>query len=208
MDDGNSTNGNGASTSSSEGGGSRKRSAHSTNPSQYRSVVDFDTEDELREAMLTFLSDVDGDLNGSCSAQLSALLGEIEDGQPVQKVVRSELQAELACGYDWVLPTFDEETQNPQTVLDELQRLQVMKSYLVVDSKRDEAFDRITQLATRIFDVPVSMMTLVDLGRQYYMSTHGFEKYGLQDLNNIPRKMSFCARKLHRQLDLFVDYLC
>ena len=206
MDRDNSADGNGASTSSSEGGGSRKRSAHSTNPSQYRSVVDFDTEDELRDAMLTFLSDVDGDLNGSCSAQLSALLGEIQDGQPVQKVVRSgELQAELACGYDWVLPTFDEETQNPQTVQDELQRLQVMKSYLVVDSKRDEAFDRITQLATRIFDVSVSMISLVDLGRQYYMSTHGLDKYGLQDLNNIPRNMSFCARKLYRQLDLFLE---
>lgn len=182
--------------SSGVDGGSRKRSMHSTNQSPFRSVVDFDTEEQLREAMLSFISDVDGENNGSCSAQLSALLGEINDGQPIQKVVRSgELQAELACGYDWVVPKFDEETQNPQSVRDELQRLQVLKSYLIMDAKREEAFDRITQLASRIFDVPVAMVSLVDLGRQFYLSTHGFEKYGLADLRDIPRNLAFCSRK-------------
>ena len=115
----------------------------------------------------------------------------------VSCVIRSgELQAELGAGYDWVVPKFDEETCHPQSVHDEMQRLQVLKSYLIMDAKREEAFDRITQLTSRIFDVPVAMVTLVDLGRQFYLSTHGFEKYGLADLRDIPRDFAFCSRKL------------
>ena len=190
------------------GGGSRKRSVHSTNQTPHRSVVDYDTEEQLREAMLSFISDVEGESNGSCSAQLSALLGEIHDGQPVQKVIRSgELQAELACGYDWVVAKFDEETSNPQSVQEEMQRLQVLKSYLIMDTKREEAFDRITQLASRIFDVPVAMVTLVDLGRQFYLSTHGFEKYGFADLRDIPRNFAFCSRKLYHLFCCYFDFL-
>jgi hypothetical protein len=174
----------------------RKRSVHSTNPTPYRSVVDYDTDEQLREAMLSFLSDIEDENTGSCSAQLTALLGDIQDGQPVQKVVRSaDLQAELSSICDWVFPTFDSETTNPQTVHDEFVRIQNLKSYWILDSKREEAFDRITQLASRIFDVPVAMVTLVDLGRQFYMSTHGFDKYGLEDLRDIKRDDAFCTRK-------------
>jgi hypothetical protein len=180
---------------SSTGHGSRKRSVYSTNQGPNRSVVDYDNDDELREAMLSFINDAYDMNSNSCSAQLTALLGEIHEGQPVQKVVRTqELQTELASGYDWILPKHDPETTHPQSLQEELQRLQVLKSYLIVDSQREEAFERITQLASRIFDVAVSTVTLVDLGRQFYMSNHGFEKFGIRDLRDLPRKFAFCAR--------------
>jgi hypothetical protein len=106
-----------------------------------------------------------------------------------------ELQTELSSGFDWVLPTFDVETTTPQSLHDELKRLQVLKTYLVLDSKREEAFERITQLASRIFDVPLSMVSLVDLGRQFFMSNHGFKNFGLEEVRDLPRKFSFCSRK-------------
>lgn len=96
-----------------------------------------------------------------------------------------------------MLPAFDAETTNPQLLEDELKRLQVLKTYLVLDSKREEAFDRITQLASRIFDVPLSMVSLVDLGRQFFMSNHGFKAFGLEEARDFPRKFAFCSRKLY-----------
>ena len=107
---------------------------------------------------------------------------------------------------DWILPTFEDETTNPQTVNEEIKRLQTLKSYLVLDSKCEEAFDRITQLASRIFDVPLSMVTLIDLGRQYLMSSHGLSNFGLneEDTRDVPRKLAFCSRKSNSLLFSFI----
>jgi hypothetical protein len=73
------------STTSSSSGGSRKRSAMSTNEGPNRSVVDFDTESQLREALLTFFNDEE-EINPNCSTQLSSILSDIREGQPIQKV--------------------------------------------------------------------------------------------------------------------------
>ena len=72
----------------------------------------------------------------------------------------------------------------------EMTRLQVLKSYLILDADREQAFERITSLASRIFDVPIALISLVDLGRQWFMSNHG-----LGDVRETPRKLAFCARK-------------
>lgn len=57
----------------------RKRSASSSNNSgPNRSVTDYDTEEQLHKAMLA--------VEEGCSADLSAMLAEIQEGQPVQKV--------------------------------------------------------------------------------------------------------------------------
>jgi hypothetical protein len=64
---------------------SRKRSAASTNQGSYRSVVDYDTEEQIFEALMLFLDD-EVDHNQSCSAQMNSLLSEIREGEPVQKV--------------------------------------------------------------------------------------------------------------------------
>jgi hypothetical protein len=55
----------------------RKRPAVSSNPGPSRSVVDYGTDDQLRKAMLA----AEG-----VSAECLALLEQIEEGQPVQKV--------------------------------------------------------------------------------------------------------------------------
>lgn len=107
------------------------------------------------------------------------------------KVARTdELQSELADNLDWVLPRFDPDTTEAQSMKEELKRLQVLKSYLVLDAKREEAFERITALAARIFDVPIALVSLVDLGRQWFMSNRG-----LGETRETHRKFAFCSRK-------------
>lgn len=199
-----------------------KRSVHSTNEGPNRSVVDYDTEEQLREAMYSFMYDSDDDIdplldmndtndaqnssgrncNSNCSAQLSALMKDIYEDihQPLQKMSKTcdNVHQELVDRSDWIIPAIDLEEYHPQTVYDEVHRLQALKTFDIVDSVREVAFDRITSLASRIFDVPLSMVSLVDLGRQFYMSNHGFDKYGLHDMRDLPRKFAFCSRKFKR----------
>ena len=139
---------------------------------------------------------------------------EKEKPPPARSVVdfatEAELHAALTCGcntnnsnnnnnsrnnLDWVLPNFDPETTNPQNMKEELRRLLVLKSYLILDSEREEAFDRITALASRIFDVPIALVSLVDLGRQWFMSNRG-----LGEVRSTPRKQAFCAHAIQSKL--------
>ena len=91
---------------------------------------------------------------------------------------------------DWLLPTFDPECMEPQNIDEEIKRLTVLKSYRVLDQEREDAFDRITGLAARIFDVPVAVINLIDLGRLWLLSTNG-----LGEIRECPRKVTFCACK-------------
>jgi hypothetical protein len=64
---------------------------------------------------------------------------------------------------DWVLSTYDPETTEAQSMKEELHRLCALKSYLVLDSEREEVFERITTLATRLFNVDIALISLVDV---------------------------------------------
>jgi CheY-like chemotaxis protein len=100
--------------------------------------------------------------------------------------------------WDWVLSNCDNESAEPQSVNDELHRLKVLMSYMILDSDSEEAFDRLTRMAARIFGVPIALISLVDLGRNWFMSN-----YGLGDVLQIPREGSFCARAIHGKSDVF-----
>jgi hypothetical protein len=87
----------------------------------------------------------------------------------------SEEQWELADHLDWVLPYYDPETTEEAYMDEEIKRLKVVKSYLLLDAKREHAFDRITALAARIFDAPISVISQLDLGRQWHVSLFGMD---------------------------------
>ena len=53
---------------------------------------------------------------------------------------------------------------------EETKRLMTLKEYCILDSDQEEKFERMTALASRIFDVPICLVTLVDIGRQWFMS--------------------------------------
>jgi serine/threonine protein kinase len=70
---------------------------------------------------------------------------------------------------------------------DESARLAAVRSYDVLDTPADGAFDRITALAARLFDVPVAIVSIVDFDRIWFKSHHGLE------ISEIGRDAGLCA---------------
>jgi PAS domain S-box-containing protein len=73
---------------------------------------------------------------------------------------------------------------------DEAERLAALRSLKLLDTKPQERFDRITRIATRLFSVPISTLTLIDSDREWFLSLQGVaEREG-------PRARSFCGHAL------------
>jgi CheY-like chemotaxis protein len=106
---------------------------------------------------------------------------------------------DLTKGLDWVLTNYDIKTSEAQSLDEELERLQVLRSYLILDSERELPFERLTALASRIMDVPIALVSLVDLGRQWFMSNRG-----LGECRETPRDQAFCAHTIVTTEDLLV----
>jgi len=153
-----------------------------------RSVNDFDSESALREALMeavdpASVEDGDGIPIFRCfgpptsSASESAQIPLISD----------------QTAFDWVLTNYDPETTAVQSMKEELHRLLVLKSYLILDSNEHrETFERLTALGQRIFRAPVCLVSLVDLGRQWFVSNRGLP----EDCHETPRNLAFCAHAI------------
>lgn len=75
----------------------------------------------------------------------------------------------------------------PDLPLNEDSRLATLRELQLLDSEADEGLDRLTELATQIFDVPTSLITLIDEDRQWFKSRHGLS------ICETPRRISFCG---------------
>ncbi|RYX80690.1 HD domain-containing protein [bacterium] len=71
--------------------------------------------------------------------------------------------------------------------INEAERLQTLRSYHILDTPPEVAFERITSLAARLFDVPIALVSLVDADRQWFKACFGLDEY------QTDRKLSFCA---------------
>src|SRR5689334_6142536 len=69
----------------------------------------------------------------------------------------------------------------------EVQRLAALHSLNILDTPAEERFDRIIRTATRLFDVPIALISLVDTNRQWFKSLLGLS------VSETPRSISFCA---------------
>src|SRR4051812_42439040 len=79
----------------------------------------------------------------------------------------------------------------------EAERLRVLRSYKILDSKPEERFDELTQLAAIICGVPISLITMLDVDRQWFKS-----RFGL-DVQETPRAQAFCTHAI-MQPEIFV----
>ncbi|MFY9292148.1 MAG: GAF domain-containing protein [Methylorubrum rhodinum] len=68
----------------------------------------------------------------------------------------------------------------------ESRRLAALYRLQLLDTPPEPAFDRITQLAQRLFDVPIALLSLLDEDRQWFKA-----KCGL-DVSGTPREQAFC----------------
>lgn len=58
----------------------------------------------------------------------------------------------------------------------ETERLMALYRYRVLDTPPEAAFDRITALASRLFQVPIALVSLVDQSRAWFKSCFGFSQ--------------------------------
>ncbi|MBD1943201.1 response regulator [Coleofasciculus sp. FACHB-712] len=69
----------------------------------------------------------------------------------------------------------------------EIERLEALRRYNILDTPPEESFDRITALAARLFDVPIALVSLVDQFRAWFKSCYGF------DTREINREATMCS---------------
>jgi hypothetical protein len=69
----------------------------------------------------------------------------------------------------------------------EAARMAAVERYEILDTPPDGAFDRITGLAARLFDVPIAIVSIVDDDRIWFKSHHGV------DADEIGRDAGLCA---------------
>lgn len=91
---------------------------------------------------------------------------------------------------DWMLPVPDAEAEE-QSIEHEMARLLTLKSYMLLDAEHEEAFDKLTQEARDIFGVPTSLISLIDLGRQFL-----FSNTGAGDVKETTRAVAFCSHTI------------
>ena len=77
----------------------------------------------------------------------------------------------------------------------ESERLETLRRLHILDTPPEAAFDRITQLAARIFDMPICLVSLIDEHRQWFKSCWGLADYGVF-ARETPLDVSFCVHAL------------
>ena len=68
----------------------------------------------------------------------------------------------------------------------ELERIEALYQYRILDTSPEEEFDDLALLAAQICQTPIALINLIDVNRQWFKA-----KVGL-DIEEIPRSMGFC----------------
>ena len=83
------------------------------------------------------------------------------------------------------------------TPAEEFTRLETLRALKILDTDQHGEFDRITRLAKPLFNVPISLVSLVDEDRQWFLSRVGL------DAPETPRDISFCGHAIMKS-EIFV----
>ena len=79
----------------------------------------------------------------------------------------------------------------------EARRLKVLWQYEILDTVPEEVFDDLTELAARICEAPIALISLIDEDRQWFKSKVGVS------VTETSRDISFCAHAI-KQTELFI----
>jgi serine/threonine protein kinase len=70
---------------------------------------------------------------------------------------------------------------------DEVARIAALRRYNVLDTPPEEAFDKVTRLASRLLGAPIALISIIDSDRVWLKSRQGYEA------DVVDRNTSFCA---------------
>ena len=74
--------------------------------------------------------------------------------------------------------------------VDDVERVAALHALNVLDSIPEERFDRITRIVQTVFNVPIALVSLVDLNRQWFKSCIGL------GVSETSRDVSFCGHAI------------
>ncbi|MEK7951636.1 GAF domain-containing protein [Luteolibacter soli] len=78
------------------------------------------------------------------------------------------------------------------------ERLKALYRYGVLDTPKEEEYDRLVQLVTEVFDVPIAAISFVDEHRQWFKAEVGLY------CRETPLTCSICAHAVESGKDLFI----
>jgi phosphoribosyl 1,2-cyclic phosphodiesterase/CheY-like chemotaxis protein len=81
---------------------------------------------------------------------------------------------------------------------DEERRLASLRALSILDTDPEERFDRITRLASALFDAPIALVSLVDKDRQWFKSCYGVT------MKETPRDAAFCSHVVYDREPMIV----
>jgi hypothetical protein len=103
------------------------------------SVTDFESSDALQRALGGTTLNAKKPLTESSSSASLATVSTVGEGD---NTAPNSITNDVTV-VEWKLPTFDAETTNGQTMEKELERLLVLRSFSLLDTGREEHFDRL-----------------------------------------------------------------
>lgn len=81
---------------------------------------------------------------------------------------------------------------SPMIPEDEKQRMEKLRALKILDSSPEERFDRLTRMAKRMFGVDISVLSLIDDGRQWFKSKASDKEIP----DETAREISFCGHAI------------
>ena len=88
--------------------------------------------------------------------------------------------------------------QEAEIPSNEQHRLAHLHNLKILDTPREEAYDRITRILCRVLDVPTAAISLIDENRQWFKSIRG------SDLTETSRSIAFCAHTILEERTLII----
>lgn len=91
-----------------------------------------------------------------------------------------------------------------RTILENANRLAVLRNLALVKSDEEPFFDRLTSIASEIIGVPVSLVSMVAANYQFFKSSHGLPEPWASD-RRTPLSHSFCQHVVTSGAPLVVN---